>query len=139
MDDDIMAIQTPIQGFSRTAKKGTSILRPRLSMSNTPDTPTQQTESQTMISNDLIESDGDITDDELQLIQLPADLSQRIKNDKIVPRKRKPKHIIDNFPKRFRNARVKVPPKDSDSMQFGRGRPPLSTSPVSPSNSISYD
>ena len=132
VDDNIMAIQTPTQEFPKTAKKGTSILRPRFSMSNTPDTPTQQTEGQRMISNDLIESDGDITDGELQLVQLPADLSQRIKNDKILPRKRKPKDIIDNFPKRFRNARVEAPPKDSHSIQYGRGRPPLSTSPVSP-------
>lgn len=134
--DNGLAVETPVQGYPRTAKKGTSILRPRFSMSHTPGTPTRQMESQS--SDGLVESDTDFTDDdELQLVQLPADVSQRIKNDKIATtRKRKSEELVNNNSKRsHNNDRVEVANKKNlNSIQFGRGRPPLTTVLVTPSS-----
>ena len=131
--DDDMGIETPAQAYPKTAKKGTSILRPRFSMSHThtPGTPTREMDSQSMTSGGLLESDKDLTDDELQLLQLPADVSQRIKNEKIPSRKRKSDETIQNNSKRVRGSRMEVP-KNPPSIQFGRGRPPLSTVLVTP-------
>ena len=115
-----MLMETPGPGYPKTAKKGTSILRPRFSASHTPSTPTRQIEDE---SDALAESDRDITDDELQLVRLPADVSLRIKNEKNVTRKRKLEIPVENVHKKPRN---KIP----QSFQFGRGRPPLTTVPV---------
>ena len=128
--DDDLTIETPAQGYRKTAKKGTSILRPRLSMSHTPGTPTRQLEKQLSMSPDgLVGSEMDLSDGELELVQLPADVSQRIKNDKLPTRKRKSEEIIENDSKRSRSYRkeVSINPR---SFQFGRGRPPLTTVPV---------
>ena len=113
-------MQTPAPGYPKTAKKGTSILRPRFSASHTPVTPTRQFEDD---SDALVDSDRDTTDDELQLVQLPTDVSLRITNEEKATRKRKVEVSAENVHKKPRH---KIP----QSFQFGRGRPPLTTVPV---------
>ena len=120
LSQDAMPMQTPGPGYPKTAKKGTSILRPRFSASHTPGTPTRHVEDE---NDSLGESDKGSTDDELELLQLPADLSLRIKNEKKVTRKRKVEVAVENAHKKSRN---NIP----QSFQFGRGRPPLTTVPV---------
>jgi hypothetical protein len=120
LSQDATPMETPGPRYPKTAKKGTSILRPTFSASHTPGTPTPQIEDE---SNDLVESDRDTTDDELELLQLPADLSLGTKNEKNTTRKRKVEGTVENVWKKPRN---QIP----QSFQFGCGRPPLTTVPV---------
>ena len=117
LSQDDTSMETPGPRYPKTAKKGTSILRPRFSASHTPGTPTRQMDDE---SDALVESDRDSTDDELQLVQLPVDVSLRIKNEKKATQKRKVEGSVENVQKRSRN-------KNPESLQFGRGRPPLTT------------
>ena len=120
LSQDAMPMETPGPRYPKTAKKGTSILRPRFSASHSPSTPTPQIEDE---SDDLVELDKDTTDDELELLQLPADVSLGIKNEKNTTRKRKVEVTVENLRKKPRN---QIP----QSFQFGCGRPPLTTVPV---------
>jgi hypothetical protein len=132
---DELTAETPIE-YPRTAKKGTSVLRPRYSMSRTPGTPTRQVDQESEPSStDMHPHSGPITDaeEELQLLQLPADVSQRIQNEKkTLTRKRKFDHEpVEKVFKRPRNTQTDEP-TDFFSVKFGRGRPPLTTVMVCP-------
>jgi hypothetical protein len=118
----LLPVETP--AYPKTAKKGTSILRPRFSMDHSPGTPTKQGDSQ---SDMLVDSDNSTDDDELQLLQIPPDVSTQIKEEKKPITRRKPKFealVEDPI----------EPPKLG--IQFGRGRPPLTTVPVLPNPHI---
>jgi len=124
-----LAMETPAPGYRTTARKGTSVLRPSLSVSQTPATPTRHgAESPSSNIIDLTSPD----DEELHLLRLPEDVSQRIKKDiseaeqtrRQLTRKRKFDVLRDE---------EELPRKQSSSnplkkpLQFGRGRPPLTT------------
>lgn len=119
-DDNVLDLTAETPAFPKTAKKGTSILRPRFSMDHTPGTPTKQGDSQ---SDMLVDSDPSTDDDELQLLQIPPDVSTRIQGEKkpVKRRKRQIESSVEN------PNPVKQPARN---IQFGRGRPPLTTVPV---------
>ena len=120
-DDNVVDLTMETPSFPKTAKKGTSILRPRFSMDHTPETPTKNGDSQ---SDMLVDSDHSTDDDELQLLQVPPDVSTRMQGDQkpITRRKRKIEANSEN----------RAAKKSKRSFQFGRGRPPLTTVPVFP-------
>lgn len=129
ISQDELTVETPAHGYRHHARKGTSVLRPSLSVSQTPATPTRQgVESPT--SNIIDITGGD--DEELQLLRLPEDVSERTQKDipeaenarRKLTRKRKFEVIKDED-------EVSRKQKPSNPMnkplQFGRGRPPLTT------------
>lgn len=126
-----LAMETPAPGYRRTASKGTSVLRPSMSVSQTPATPTRQgNESPCSNIIDLTGRD----DEELQLLRLPEDVSQRIKKDiseaektrKLLTRKRKFEVIQDDEDDKPRKPQQSSNPLNNP-LRFGRGRPPLTT------------
>jgi len=122
-DDNIIDLTVDTPAYPKTAKKGTSILRPRFSMEHSPGTPTKQGDSQ---SDMLVDSDNSTDDDELQLLQIPPDVSTRIKEKKPATRR-----------KRKIDALVEDPVKQPNlGMKSGHGRPPLTTVPVFPTPQI---
>jgi hypothetical protein len=123
-----LTTDTPAPGYLQPAKKGTSVLRPQFSMSQTPGTPTRQGDPESDSIDIPLASERDVTDeDEIQLLQLPIDISQRIQNEKKpLIRKRKIDDTDDEVIKRPRKTRNGVPTKSS-SFKFGGGRPPLTT------------
>jgi len=128
ISQDELTSGTPAPGYTHTAKKGTSVLRPQFSMSQTPGTPTRQGDPESDSTDLPFASERDVTDeDDIQLLQLPIDVSQRIQNEtKPLVRKRKAEDTDDEVVKRLRKGR-NGPPAKSISFKFGRGRPPLTT------------
>jgi hypothetical protein len=114
-DDNVIDLTVETPAYPNPAKKGTSILRPRFSMDHTPGTPTKQGDSQLDM---LVDSDNSTDDDELQLLQIPPDVSTHVKEEKKPATRRKRK--------------FEAPPIEPPKLgiQFGRGRPPLTTVPV---------
>jgi hypothetical protein len=124
-DDNVIDLTVETPAYPKTAKKGTSILRPRFSMDHTPGTPTKQGDSQ---SDMLVDSDNSTDDDELQLLQIPPDVSTHIKEEKKPATRRK---------RKFEAPPVEDPIEPPKlGIQFGRGRPPLTTVPVLPNPHI---
>ena len=130
-----LAMETPAHGNRRTASKGTSVLRPSMSVSRTPATPTRPgNESPASNIVDLTSPD----DEELRLLRLPEDVSQRIKKDiseaektrRLLTRKRKFEVIQDDDDEKPRKPQKSSNPLNKP-LRFGRGRPPLTTVTVS--------
>ena len=119
-DDNFVDLTVETPAYPKRAKKGTSILRPRLSIEHTPGTPTKNGDSQ---SDMLVDSDNSTDDDELQLVQVPPDVKKRMQRDEkaVGRRKRKIESLVDNPINEHKMA-----------IQFGRGRPPLKTVQVVP-------
>jgi hypothetical protein len=127
LQEDVQA-KTPAPRYPKTAKKGTSSLRPRLSLSQTPGTPIPQMESQSTASDPRVDSENDSSDDDLQLLKIPPDVSRRVQHEEKITRKRKPDAVNENAFTRSKKNRTENPA----SIQFGRGRPSLTTVPVTP-------
>ena len=129
ISQDDLAMETPAPGYQKIARKGTSVLRPSVSISQTPATPTRL--SAESLSSNIIDLTGP-DDDELQLLKLPEDVSQRIRKDiseaektrRTLTRKRKfeASQDEDEKPRRQQPSNPLKKP-----LQFGRGRPPLTT------------
>ena len=129
ISQDELAVETPAPGYRHHARKGTSVLRPSMSVSQTPATPTRQgAESPASSMIDITSYD----DEELQLLRLPEDVSERIQKDiseagntrRKLTRKRKFEVIKDED----EVSRKKKPSNPLNRpFQFGRGRPPLTT------------
>ena len=136
IEQEDFAMETPAPGYRKTARKGTSVLRPSMSVSQTPTTPTRQG-AETPTSN-IVDLTGP-DDEELQLLRLPEDVSRRIKKDasevektrRKLTRKRK-FEVIQDEDEKPRNQRPSNPLHKP--LQFGHGRPPLTTVTVFPSS-----
>jgi hypothetical protein len=124
-----LMVETPAPGYRHHARKGTSVLRPSVSICQTPATPTRQfAESPTSNMVDLTGPD----DEQLQLLRLPEDVSERIRKDiseaentrRTLTRKRKFEASKDEG-EVSRKQKPSNPLKEP--LQFGRGRPPLTT------------
>lgn len=133
LDDSIVDVQSPAVEFhNRTGKKATSTLRPRLSsVSHTPGTPSRRNDSN---SDVLIDLEKVFSDDEVQLIEVPKDLSLNLKT-KSGNKRVSDEYPSDNASKRPRKTRNEVASKNTQNpptldFKFGRGRPPLTTVPV---------
>jgi hypothetical protein len=125
ISQDELTAETP-PDYHQTARKGTSVLRPRFSITGTPGTPTRPGDPESDSTDMATRSEREITDEEeIQLLQLPIDVSSHIQNESKVSRKR---HIedVDEGVERPRKTRMAEPAKPA-SFNFGRGRPPLTT------------
>lgn len=132
-EDSNVDVETPAMELpNRTGRKGRSSLRPRLSsVSHTPGTPTRRNDSD---SDVLIDLNAVFSDDELQHIKVPRDLSSSLKT-KPTNKRFSYEYPSTNASKRPRNARNEAAPENPPnpqavSFKFGRGRPPLITVPV---------
>jgi hypothetical protein len=120
-DEELCVTTTP--GYAKQARKGTSVLRPRLSM-----TPAEPTASRQLIGSSF-DSAEDLTlgeDDEIQLLEMPpgVPMMKQTSNQgtKVkVTRKRKFDVHRDDSVNRTQEGEAGEP------FQFGRGRPPLSS------------
>jgi hypothetical protein len=138
ISQDDLAMETPAPGYQKIARKGTSVLRPSVSISQTPATPTRL--SAESPSSNIIDLTGP-DDEELQLLKLPEDVSQRIRKDiseaektrRPLTRKRK-FEVIQDEDEKPRRQQPSNPLKKP--LQFGRGRPPLTTVTVHSSSKL---
>lgn len=123
-------METPAPRYpKKAATKGTSSLRPRLSMSQTPSTPIPQMDNHSIASDLRVDSENDSSDDDLQLLKVPPDISRREQHEEKISRKRKPDEVNETtFTQSKRNRSEN--PTILNSIKFGRGRPSLTTVPV---------
>ena len=118
-------METPPPGSQ--AKKGKSVLRPRFSKSMTPSTPTRETNRHGSVSSELVTESNDLTngdEDELQLLEIPPGFLRM--PDEKTARKRKMRVHVDDPSETSKRSR-KQENTQVAGMQFGRGRPPLTT------------
>lgn len=142
-EDLSMELETPAAAIhTKKGRKGTSSLRPRQSLlSHTPGTPTRQKDNDS--DGGLINVDEILSDDEIQLIELPKDLSLDLKPKSANNKRLSGEYPASNASKRLRKTRNEAAsenrsnaPPQALSFKFGRGRPPLTTVPVHPRISI---
>jgi hypothetical protein len=136
-EDLSMEVETPAAAIrTKKGRKGTSSLRPRQSsLSHTPGTPTRQKD--TDADNGIINIDEIVSDDEVQLIELPKDLSLDLKPKSANNKRLSGEYPAANGTKRLRKTRNEAAsetrsnaPSPPLAFKFGRGRPPLTTVPV---------
>jgi len=122
-------LETPGPAHRNQAKKGTSVLRPRISMSMTPGTPSRHLEEHNGAASDILTNSIDFSnedEDELLLLEVPPGLPKQVSDQKLL-RKRKLQVHSDNSSNPSKRSR-KVENKPSETtVQFGCGRPPLTT------------
>jgi hypothetical protein len=133
-------VDTPtVDTDNKRGKKGMSSLRPRLSsVSQAPVIPTRFNRSDLDV---LFDANPSFSDDEVQIIEAPKDLSLKVKSTN---KRRLDEHPHANSSKRPRNGQTEAvsenPAKSPFiSFKFGRGRPPMTTVPVDPSFSLLSD
>jgi hypothetical protein len=123
--DDI-TIETPV--LPRTALKGTSVLRPSMSVTQTPSTPTKPFQRETLsVSSSILIDLTNTDEDELQLLKVPPDISTRLQEKQ--PAKRKFKVHNDETVRPSRKTRLdrKGNPGNVDPLHFNLTRAPLTT------------
>ena len=122
-------LETPGPAHRNQAKKGTSVLRPRISMSMTPGTPSRHLKEHNGAASDILTNSIDFSnedEDELLLLEVPPGLPKQVSDQKLL-RKRKLQVHSDNSSNPSKRSR-KVENKPSETtVQFGCGRPPLTT------------
>jgi hypothetical protein len=132
---DDLAMQTPVP--RRAAKKGTSVLRPSMSVTQTPATPTKKGRDAVTgsVSPPVLIDLTNTDDDELQLIEVPPDVSKRLQKEKKGGVKRKFEVHIDERGRPSRKTRLdkKGIKTKIDPLQLTLTRAPLTTVTVYPS------
>lgn len=122
-------LETPGPAHRNQAKKGTSVLRPRISMSMTPGTPSRHLEEDSRAASDMLTNSVDLAnedEDELLLLEVPPGLSKQASDEKL-PRKRKLQvHRAESSNPSKRSRKLENKPSET-TVQFGCGRPPLTT------------
>jgi hypothetical protein len=136
-EDLSMEVETPAAAIhTKKGRKGTSSLRPRqTSVSHTPGTPTRQKDNDS--DGGIINIDEIVSDDEVQLVELPKDLSLDVKPKSASNKRLSGPYPTANATKRLRKTRNEAASeKRSNALpppltfKFGRGRPALTTVPV---------
>lgn len=118
-------METPVLTQGQ-AKKGKSVLRPQTSMSMTPGTPTRELKREGSATSDMLSGFVDLTndDDELQLSEIPPNVSKKIPLGK-PSRKRKLAIYSDDSSTTSKRSRRQENAPLANGIEFGRGRPPL--------------
>jgi hypothetical protein len=129
MDD--LTMETPV--LPRTAQKGTSVLRPSMSVSQTPGTPTKPFQRETgSVSSSVLIDLTNTDEDELQLLKVPPDISTRIEEKQPAKRKFKVHNDETIRPSRKTRLDTKGNPTKIDP-QSNLTRAPLTAVIVPPS------
>jgi hypothetical protein len=124
LSDDM---ETPEPSNTHRAKKGKSVLRPRMSMSMTPATPTRDIQRDESESSDLFGGFADLTnDDDEVLSDIPPKISKKMSIGKF-SKKRKSRVLSDDSSSVSKRIRKENDVRIEKEIQFGRGRPPLTT------------